>query len=199
MPSEPSTGPVLVVDDDASLRELVTALLHRSGYTAHEIATGEEALEAARLERPLLVVLDVKLPGTSGYEVCRMLRDEFGNGLPILFLSGERTEPLDRVAGLLLGADDYMVKPFDPDELMARVRALLRRSAPSENGALTPRETQVLGLLARGLRQKQIARELSISARTVGTHVEHILRKLDVHSRAEAVAVAYRERLVSGL
>lgn len=75
-----------------------------------------------------LVVLDVNIPGISGYEICRRLRDEFGPALPILFLSGERTESFDKVAGLLVGGDDYLVKPFSPDELVARVQKLAGRA-----------------------------------------------------------------------
>src|SRR5262245_23877237 len=98
-------------------------------------------------ETPELVVLDVQLPEMSGYEICRELREEFGEGLPILFVSGFRTEALDRVAGLLVGADDYLVKPFAPDELIGRVRALTRRGrAGISNGStwgLTRREDEV--------------------------------------------------------
>ena len=113
-----------------------------------------------------------------------------------MFVSGERVEPCDRVAGLLLGADDYVVKPFAPDELIARVRRLVVRSASDEPGALrsklTRREQEVLQLLASGLTQPEIARELVISSSTVASHIEHILDKLGVHSRAQAVALALR-------
>jgi DNA-binding NarL/FixJ family response regulator len=134
----------------------------------------------------------------SGYEVCRELQDEFGEALPIVFVSGTRTEPGDRVAGLLVGGADYLVKPFDPNELLARVRRLL--PAPLTDGRtahkLTPREVHVLSLLVDGLRQSEIAEKLFISPKTVGKHIEHILTKLGVHSRAQAVAVAVREELI---
>ena len=145
-------------------------------------------------------MLDVSLPGCSGYEVCSRLRQTFGQTIGIVFLSGERTESLDHVAGLLLGADDYVAKPFDPDELVARVRAILRRGAhevPKQRSGLTRREQQVLQLLAEGQAQAEIASELVISTKTVGTHIEHILAKLEVRSRAQAVALAYREDLLS--
>ncbi len=147
-------------------------------------------------------MLDVRLPGISGYALCRELRDRLGAAVGILFVSGERTEPFDRVAGLLLGADDYLVKPVAPDELAARAWALSRRVRPAPASApgptlqrLTRRELEVLRLLAEGHRQPQIAERLVISPRTVSTHIEHILEKLGAHSRAEAVAVAYREDL----
>jgi DNA-binding NarL/FixJ family response regulator len=139
------------------------------------------------------------MPGLSGYEVCRALREEHAQAFPVMFVSGERTESFDRVAGLTIGADDYLTKPFEADELLARLRGLLRRfdSIEPPVSVLTKREQQVLGLLADGLDQAEIARRLVISPRTVGTHIEHILAKLGVHSRAEAVAVAYRLQLVS--
>src|SRR5206468_3329397 len=115
-------GRILVVDDDPHFRVLVTALLSRAGYVTFEAPTGDAALAAARAERPALVLLDISLPDVNGFEVCLMLREEFGNGLPIIFVSGERTEPIDRAVGMMLGGDDYIVKPFDPDELLARAR-----------------------------------------------------------------------------
>src|SRR3954452_22349003 len=122
-------APVLVVDDDADLRTLLSHLLDVLGHPVAEAGSGAEGLESARREAPALVLLDVHLPDVSGYEVCRELRDTYGEQLPIVFLSGARTESYDRVSGLLLGADDYVVKPFAPDELLARVRRLLARSA----------------------------------------------------------------------
>lgn len=162
-----------------------------------EAQDGEEALEAAAGGELAALILDVDMPRLSGYEVCARVRREQGDRLPILFVSGQRTEPIDRVAGLTLGADDYLVKPFAPEELLARVRSLLRRSArpPRANG-LTQREVQVLELVADGLAQPQIAARLQISPKTVGSHVERILAKLDAHSRAQAVARAYSDGLI---
>ena len=169
-------------------------MLRRAGLSTVELATGEEALAAAKAARPAVVLIEVALPGASGYEICRELRDRFGEDLPVVFLSGTRTESFDRVAGLLLGADDYIVKPFDPDELIARVRRLEARRretlAPAGPPALTPREQEVLGLLVEGLTQGEIAERLFITAKTVSKHIEHILPKLGVHTRAQAVAHA---------
>ncbi len=198
-------GPILIVDDDRSSRELFSCVLAGAGYSTIEVESGEAALVQAGEVRPSLVWLDVHLPGVSGYEVCRQLRERFGEQLPIIFASGSRTEPHDRVAGLMIGADDYVVKPFSADELIARVGRLLTRAEAdwSGNGGsdsrvrLTEREREVLGLLADGLSQNAIASELYISPKTVATHIQHILTKLDVHSRAEAVASAYRLGLVS--
>jgi DNA-binding NarL/FixJ family response regulator len=160
--------------------------------------TGADALAIAERGRVAAVLLDVWLPDVSGYEVCRALRELLGWQTPIVFISAERREPYDRVAGLLLGADDYVVAPYLPEELVARVRGLLRRTRGLHTD-LTSRELEVLAHLAEGRNQGEIARLLAISPKTVGTHIERILRKLDAHSRAEAVAIAYRERLVPDL
>jgi two-component system, NarL family, nitrate/nitrite response regulator NarL len=190
---------VLVVDPDDRSRTQVSQLLRRAGYDTVQARTGEDALHAALERRPSLVLLEVVLPSTTGYEVCRDLREEFGAELPIVFISGARTEALDRVAGLLLGADDYIVKPFNPSELIARVKRLTDRSAPRElppDSSLTTRELEVLKLLVAGLMQPEIARRLHISPKTVGKHIEHILAKLGVHSRTQAVAYAILHDLV---
>ena len=195
-------GRILVVDDDPDFLALTSVTLESAGFTIVAARTGLEALELARsTERPDLVVLDVQLPGISGYEICKELRDEFGEALPILFVSGFRTEALDRVAGLLVGADDYLVKPFAPDELIGRVRALMRRShAGVWRGTawgLTRREAEVLRLLAAGLRQEEIASRLVVSHRTVGAHIQNILGKMGATSRTQAVALAYRRDLTA--
>ena len=192
-------GLVLVVDDDASQRALLRAILQRIGLDVAEAEDGESALRSAARQPPSLVLLDVQLPLVGGYEVCRELRERYGQNLPIVFVSGTRVESGDRTAGILLGADDYITKPFDPDELLARVRRLLRsgRGAVAESpmrtpfDELTPREQEVLELLAAGMEQSEIATRLVISPRTAGTHIQHILEKLDVRSRAQAVALAH--------
>jgi DNA-binding NarL/FixJ family response regulator len=189
---------ILIVDDDRHSRTLISRALKRAGYTTCEAETGEEALAEAKRKRPALVVLETLLPGVSGYEVCRELKDEFGEALPIVFVSGTRTESGDRVAGLLVGGDDYLVKPFDPNEVLARVRRLLPASLTGGKIArkLTQRELEVLSLLVEGLSQPEIAEKLFISPKTVGKHIEHILAKLAVHNRAQAVALAMRDELI---
>ena len=192
-------GMVLVVDDDEAVRELISTMLGRAGFSTVDAANGEEAMAAARRHLPGLVILDVRLPDLSGYEICRQLRDEFRDEMAIIFVSGERTDDLDRTAGLLVGADDYVVKPFSTDELLARVRIRLPSPGAGEPVAsdLTKRELEVLGLLSEGLSQKEIAAELVISSKTVGAHIQHVLGKLEVHSRAQAVAQAYRQGLLA--
>ena len=190
--------PILIADDDDSVRETLSTALRDAGYEVREAASGDEAVRAAREQEPLLVLLDVSMPGLCGYEVCRALRDEFGETLPIVFISGERTERFDRVGGLIIGADDYLVKPIALDELFARVRRLSQRVRPPRNGAakLTNREHEVLRLLAYGMPPSEIAERLTISPKTVSTHIEHIFLKLGVQSRAQAIAIAYRDAIL---
>ena len=196
--------PVLVADSDRNTRQEIGRLLQRIGHEPIEAKTGPEAVELAMRLRPPLVILEVNLEEINGYEVCRELRDTLDGEISIIFISGERTTSSDRVAGLLVGADDYIVKPFDSDELLARVRAALRRvpaepnsntneGPPSSLASLTAREREVLRLLAAGRGQVEIAATLVISQKTVGGHIQRILKKVGVHSRAQAVAVAHQE------
>ena len=198
MADSPST--ILVVDDDRTFRRLMTSVLGRAGYSTTEAATGEEAVDLAHEERPAVVLLDIKLPGIHGYEICRELKETLGDDLPVFLVSGVRTEAYDRAAGLLIGADESLAKPVDPDELLALVRkyvspAPLAQAEPTAP-ELTKREGEILGLLAQGLSQGEIAQALVISEKTVATHIQHILEKLGVHSRAQAVALAHRSGLV---
>jgi DNA-binding NarL/FixJ family response regulator len=204
-PAAKNPTSVLVVEDDVGFREHVRGVLESAGFRVVEAGSGEEALRIADEAEPAIVLLDVHLPGFSGYEICRSLRDAHGQGIGIIFLSGSKTESIDRATGLGLGADDYILKPFDADELVARVRAVLRRvephgasvsSAAGDGFNLTPRELEILGLLAEGLTQDQIADRLVIASKTVATHIERILGKLGVQSRAQAVALAFRKELV---
>jgi DNA-binding NarL/FixJ family response regulator len=197
-------GSVVVGDADRRARAAASIALKRAGYETIEVETGAAALRAAADDAVGLVLLEVEFPDITGYEVCQELRRSAAPGLGIFFVSGIRTAPLDRVAGLLLGADDFIVKPFDPSELIARARRFVdRRLAPAGAGGrevgprLTEREREVLDLLAEGAPQKQVAQRLSISPKTVATHIQNLLGKLGVHSRAELVARAYMLGLVA--
>src|SRR5512133_2308922 len=156
---------VLVVDDDADLRALVRRMLEPLGYAVWEASSAAEALDAVATAQPAVVLLDVHLPDISGYEVCRRLRDDYDDDIAVVFLSGERTEEYDRTVGILLGADDYIVKPFGSGEFIARVRRAAARSNASHGDAprLTTRELEVLKLLSSGLGQKKIAQSLFIT------------------------------------
>ena len=120
---------VLVVDDDPRILSMMRRILELDGYRVVTAAEGDAALETLRREQVDLVVLDVMLPGANGFEVCRTVRRE--SPVPILMLTA-RDEAVDKVNGLDCGADDYVVKPFDAEELLARVRALLRRVQPRQ-------------------------------------------------------------------
>jgi DNA-binding NarL/FixJ family response regulator len=198
------TDPVLVVDDEPKFRSLVATLLADVGLECREAGSGGEAVALARQQRPALVILDVRLPDISGLEICQQLRGQFGEQLPILLVSGVKKDSLDRSAGLLRGADDYVVKPFDPDEFLARVRRLLVRSGAATPdvtisaslSALTKREREILELLGEGRNRDWIADALVISPKTVASHVQSVLGKLGVHSQAQAVAAAYQSGLL---
>ncbi len=162
---------ILVADDDPHIVELVSLYLRRAGYAVAQAADGETALRLAATIDPALAILDVMMPGQDGLQVCRTLRAR-GN-LPIVLLTA-RSSDIDKVSGLRLGADDYVTKPFNPEELMARVEAVLRRARPADRPAdlvavadltvdvaarmafvggtaltLTPREFDLLATLAR--------------------------------------------------
>ncbi len=124
-------GPdVLVVEDEPDIRTLIVHHLERDGFRCRAVASGAEALQRVRAATPDLVVLDLMLPGMDGLEVCRRLRADPGSArVPIIMLTAKADE-VDRVLGLEMGADDYVVKPFSPKELVARVRAVLRRARP---------------------------------------------------------------------
>jgi DNA-binding NarL/FixJ family response regulator len=186
---------VLVVDDDESTRAFVSEVLERAGMATRPAASGHDALELAAADRPALVLLDISMPGISGYETCHQLRALYGPSLPIVFLTGERVESYDRAAGLLLGADDYLLKPVSQDELLARVRTLIAR-AEADSLPLTPRERQVISLLAEGLNGREIADRLVIAPSTAAKHIEHVVGKLGVRSRSQAIAKAFRLRLI---
>jgi two-component system, OmpR family, phosphate regulon response regulator PhoB len=120
---------ILVVDDEPDIVALVVYHLAKEGYRVSSASNGTDALSAARRERPALIVLDLMLPGLSGFEVLEQLRaDQATAGIAVLMLTARKEEP-DRIKGLSLGADDYLTKPFSPQELVLRVKAILRRSA----------------------------------------------------------------------
>ena len=158
------TARVLVAEDDRAVRESLVRALQLEGYTVAAANNGAEALDAVRQAEPDVLLLDVSMPLVDGLTVCRVLRSE-ENRLPVLMLTA-RTETSDRVAGLDAGADDYLSKPFDLDELLARVRALLRRSVyGTESSDHSPAELIVDDLrLDRAARRVfRVDREIKLS------------------------------------
>jgi DNA-binding response OmpR family regulator len=148
---------ILIVDDEANIIQLVRMYFEREGFKILSAGDGINALKSLRENHPALMVLDVMLPGMNGFEICKKVRGE-NNNLPILMLTA-RDDDIDKILGLELGADDYLTKPFNPRELVARVKAILRRALPGENSeketlrvgdlALDPsrREVRVAGVL----------------------------------------------------
>ena len=187
----------VVADPDASAD--VAGLVARIGCDVVEATTADEVLEIVERETPSIIVLDVALADGSAYECCRALREQYGEALPIVLVSEHRVDPSDEVAGLLLGADEYLAKPLHPPLFAARIRRLLLRVQPSsvKRSPLTPREDEVLALLASGVPASEISSRLHITPKTTATHIEHILAKIGAHSRAEAVAFALRDHLVN--
>jgi DNA-binding response OmpR family regulator len=143
-------GTILVVDDEANIAALVDLYLTREGYRVVQAASGEAALEAIERARPRLVVLDVGLPDIDGLEVCRRLRR--ASAVPVIFLTARDGE-VDRILGLELGADDYMTKPFSPAELVARVKAVLRRV---DGGASAGAEVVQIGRVAIDIGRREV-------------------------------------------
>jgi DNA-binding NarL/FixJ family response regulator len=206
-------GTILIVDHDDASRLTAVQVAVRLGYEARPTPTADELLERLGSDAPTLAIVEVELDGPiNGLEVMHQLHERFGANLPVILVSASRADALDRTAGLMLGADDYLAKPLHAGELLARVRRSLRRTSPAkangnghgngdgnghrEDSNLSPREREILTLLAEGRTQGQIATELVISSKTVATHIQHILGKLGVQSRAQAVALAFRRGLV---
>ncbi|HYN31187.1 MAG TPA: response regulator transcription factor [Ilumatobacteraceae bacterium] len=155
---------ILVAEDDRAVRESLVRALQLEGYTVAAAKNGAEALEAVRQAEPDVVLLDVSMPMVDGLTVCRVLRAEH-NQVPVLMLTA-RTEPSDRVAGLDAGADDYLAKPYDLEELLARVRALLRRSSYATEGTGSSDDELVLADLRldpSGRRAFRGEREIQLS------------------------------------
>jgi two-component system, OmpR family, response regulator len=137
---------ILVVDDDPHIRQLLVFALTKAGYGTLEADNGEAALSQVAAHSPDLVVLDITMPTMDGLEVCRRLRAQ--GDLPILFLSS-RDDEIDRILGIELGGDDYVVKPFSPREIVARVGGILRRASSKQNGA-GPNDASTEGILKHG-------------------------------------------------
>lgn len=153
-----SEGLILVVDDEAHIRELVRLYLEKDGFKVTGAADGEEALRKVKTLSPQLIILDIMLPKLDGWEVCREVRKTART--PIIMLTA-KGEEFDKVLGLELGADDYLTKPFSPRELVARVKAILRRTVPDELSAAGDK------IILPGLVIDQSAREVKVAGQEV--------------------------------
>lgn len=195
-----TTPTILLVEDDESIRELVRLYLEANGFGVREAEDVQAAETLLGLEQPDLLILDIVLPDGSGLGLCQTLRDE-GCELPVLFLSC-KDDSEDMIAGLDLGGDDYMTKPFDPNVLVSRVKALLRRRAmhdkkgktasPQEElvERLTKREIEILTLIKAGYTNQEIALHYQISIGTVKGYNNQLFGKLGAKNRTHAIMLA---------
>jgi DNA-binding NarL/FixJ family response regulator len=211
---------ILIVDDDTTLRLALTRYLEKRGYLVQDLESAAEALFIFEQDPPDLIVSDVLMPDVDGFEFCRRLRaTRSGQLVPFIFLSS-RGELEDRIQGHSMGADDYLIKPFEPRELLAKIEAQLERSrrihseiirlmqvseastSPSLSTQspvvpiplpLTPAEEKVFWEVIQGYTNKQIGDHLFVSPRTVQTHLSNILSKLQLENRSQLVRFAFEQ------
>ncbi|MBD1916700.1 MULTISPECIES: response regulator transcription factor [Cyanophyceae] len=197
---------VLIVDDDPILQMTLTRRLEAQGFKVISATSGQEALDLLSNQPADVVVSDVMMPGMNGFEFCHHLRSSpAGEMVPFIFLSslGELT---NRVQGHMLGADDYLVKPFSAQELIAKVRGAIARSQRLHSTLerlldqsalqppplpLTPAEERVFWEVVQGFTNKQIGEHLFLSPRTVQTHLSNMLAKLNLENRSQIVRFAF--------
>jgi DNA-binding response OmpR family regulator len=157
---------ILIVEDDKALRETLTAALELENFEVIGVGDGAEGYRIAGKQKVDLIILDYVVPGMNGFEVCKKLRME-GNSTPIIFLTGEKKEEIDRILGLELGADDYLIKPFGTRELIARIHAVLRRVSPRSAEA----EELSFGNVTIDFKKQLVIkeqREISLTAKEIG-------------------------------
>lgn len=203
---------LLLIDDDPNLILLVKDYLEFRGYQVITAENGREALEVLEQELPDMIICDVMMPEMDGYAFVNQVRqEERTSWIPILFLSA-KGQSQDKIKGLNIGADVYMVKPFEPEELVAQVEASLkqafRQRQQSGGGGdseakiqvpfdvhLTQTELKVVQFVARGLANRDIAEELNVSQRTVESHVSNMLGKTGLHNRTELARWAIENQM----
>jgi DNA-binding NarL/FixJ family response regulator len=194
---------LLLIDDDPNLILLVKDYLEFRGYEVITAENGRDAIDILTRQQPDMIICDVMMPEMDGYSFVESLRqDSRTNWIPVMFLSA-KGQSQDRVKGLTKGADVYMIKPFEPEELVAQVESSLKqasrlmrhniRSSLNENSRiqvpstieLTPTELKVVQLVAQGLANREIADKLNVSQRTIESHVSNMLNKTNLHNRTE--------------
>ncbi len=193
---------LLLIDDDPNLILLVQDYLEFRGYAVITAENGREALDILKEEIPDMIICDVMMPEMDGYAFVKNVRENpRTEWIPVLFLSA-KGQSQDRVKGLNTGADVYMVKPFEPEELVAQVESTLKQASrllerPMKRSGqdpkllvpdtveLTPTEVKVVQLVARGLSNREIAEVMNVSQRTIESHVSNMLAKTSLHNRTE--------------
>ncbi len=201
---------ILIIEDDEQTRENLELILEMEEFTVRSAPDGAAGLARAREQRPDLVICDVSMPNVDGHDVLRELRgDPKTADIPFIFLTA-RGERADQRAGMNLGADDYLCKPLDAEDLLAAIRARLRRKSDTDDAALrgadispdfssavplealglTPREAEVLLWVSQGKANADVATILEMSEKTVKIHLGHIFEKLNVETRTAAAVMA---------
>jgi DNA-binding NarL/FixJ family response regulator len=204
---------LLLIDDDPNLILLVKDYLEFNGYKVITACHGREAMEVLEKETPDLIVCDVMMPEMDGYTFVQEIRKNPRlDWLPVIFLSA-KGQSQDRIKGLSQGADVYMVKPFEPDELVAQVKSTIQHSMRlmgnnykkadnllkiqvPKSVELTPTEKKVVDLVAQGMSNKDISVQLNVSQRTIESHVSNMLNKTGLHNRTELSRWAIQNELV---
>jgi len=205
----------LLVDDEPNLLRAVEACLQAEGYEVVAARSAKEALMRIATYIPDLIITDIRMPGMDGFEFARHLHQTPATSLiPVVFLTA-KGEMSDRVKGFRSGVDAYLIKPFEPQELLAAIEGILRRVKRTHAGIarviggaaqaaqldrfhdeeLTEAEIRVAELVARGLSNKEIAAELDISVRTVENHISHILDKKNFNNRVEIARLVFEQNL----
>ncbi len=193
---------LLLIDDDPNLILLVKDYLEFRGYKVITAENGREALEVLQQQTPDMIICDVMMPEMDGYTLVQQIRNNASTSwIPVLFLSA-KGQSQDRVKGLNMGADVYMVKPFEPEELVAQVESSLKQAHRliqqsnkdsktktkmnvPQNVELTPTELKVVQLVAKGMANREIAQQLNVSQRTIESHVSNMLNKTSLNNRTE--------------
>ncbi|NJL83134.1 MAG: response regulator transcription factor [Chloroflexaceae bacterium] len=193
---------LLLIDDDPNLILLVRDYLEFRGFEVIVAENGREALEILERKLPDMIICDVMMPEMDGYTLVQRIRDnERTSWIPVMFLSA-KGQSQDRVKGLSTGSDVYMVKPFEPEELVAQVESSLKQTSRlmryntkslddsykiqvPKNVELTPTELKVVNLVAQGMANREIALRLKVSQRTIESHVSNMLNKTSLHNRTE--------------
>ena len=200
--SQKDNRKLLLIDDDPNLILLVKDYLEFRGYNVDTAENGREALQVLDRNVPDMIICDIMMPEMDGYSLVKHIREESTtNRIPVLFLSA-KGQSQDRVKGLSEGADIYMSKPFEPEELVAQVESSLKQikrweqgrpkglgGAPTivvpHNVELTPTELRVVQLVAKGMANREIASQLNVSQRTIESHVSNMLNKTSLNNRTE--------------
>lgn len=195
-------GKVLIVEDEIKIRTLLKLYLEKNNYVVKEAEDGKDVLALVERYKPDVIVLDILMPNKTGIEVCKKIREHpVHYRIPIVFLSSLNQKD-SIIEGLEAGGDDYVTKPFDPNELIARINAVRRRTSGQKREGivlyetLSPQEMKVLQLMNQGFTNKDIATELNLTEGTIKVYSHHIYQKLQVRNRTQAIVKAKEATII---